>query len=368
MSSERPATLDALAETLRATASDGQSVAIRGAGSKATWGGAGRRTDIELDVTGLRGIVEHARGDLVVTAWAGTSLLELQQELAGSGQWLPLDPPEPTATLGGIVATAASGPHRYRFGTPRDLLLGVTVVLADGAVAKSGGKVVKNVAGYDLGRLFTGSYGTLGVVASCTVKLHPVAPARRVVTVDTDRPGDVATVLARSTTTPVAAEWDGTRAHVVVESSPAAADAMATSLATDLGGDIGEALPADFGFRPWSDGDVALKVTHRLSTLDGVADTIRRLAPGARLSAHVGSGVVWAGLSADPTTAAGLVDSLRAETTSYGGAVVVVDAPVEVKQGLDVWGPAQGLDVMRRLKERFDPAGRLNPGRFVGGI
>jgi glycolate oxidase FAD binding subunit len=165
--SAQPESVEEVAEVLRAADSAGHVVGIRAGGSKATWGGAAATADVELDLAGLRGVVEHARGDLVVTALAGTPLVELQESLAPAGQWLPLDPPETSATLGGIVATATSGPHRYRFGTPRDLLIGITVVLADGTTAKSGGKVVKNVAGYDLGRLFTGSYGTLGAVVSC---------------------------------------------------------------------------------------------------------------------------------------------------------------------------------------------------------
>jgi len=373
MSSDRPAadrpqSIDDLAASLRDADAAEAVVAIAGAGSKASWGGAGPEPDRVVHTTGLRGVVEHARGDLVVTALAGTPLAEVQLALAPTRQWLPLDPPEPGATLGGIVATAASGPHRFRYGTPRDLLIGVTVVLADGTVARSGGKVVKNVAGYDLGRLFTGSYGTLGVVASCTFKLQPVAPVQRVVSLSADRPGEVASALARSTTTPVAAEWDGERVRVLVASSPAGADAMAAELAGALGGTVAEEVPSGFGARPWTRGDVALKLTHRLSALDAVVDVVRAAAPAARLSAHVGSGVVWAGVPASTVEAGQLVATLRAETAAYDGSVVVVDAPAEVKQHLDVWGPVRGLDVMRRIKERFDPAGRLNPGRFVGGI
>src|SRR5206468_5170099 len=116
-------------------------------------------------------------GDLVITVEAGVALADVQRVVAKAGQWLALDPPEVGATVGGVVATAASGPRRLRYGTPRDLLIGITVVLADGTIAKSGGKVVKNVAGYDLGKLFTGSFGTLGVIAECTFRLHPRQPA-----------------------------------------------------------------------------------------------------------------------------------------------------------------------------------------------
>jgi glycolate oxidase FAD binding subunit len=365
----RPASIEELSDALRDGSSAGGAVGISGGGSKQSWGGLGVEPTLIVDTTSLDRVVEHAEGDLVVTVQAGAPLGDLQQALAPAGQWLPLDPPEPAATVGGVVATAASGPRRLRFGTPRDLLIGVTVVLADGTVAKSGGKVVKNVAGYDLGKLFAGSYGTLGVIASCTFRLQPVARARRVVSIAADDPSSIAHSLARSTVVPAAVEWDGRAVHVVIETSPAAADSQARDvmrLARD--GVVADELPAGFGERPWQPGEVAVKVTHQLSALGPVVAALRRELAGARLSAHVGSGVVWAGWPADGDAAAGAIAALRAEVAAYDGAVVVVDAPPHVKRALDVWGPVRGLEVMRRVKERFDPAGRTNRGRFVGGI
>jgi glycolate oxidase FAD binding subunit len=365
----RPESVDALAAAMRAAADAGAPVRVRGGGSKWSWGAAAPEPDVVIDMTALGGVVEHAAGDLVVTVGAGMPLADLQQTVAGAGQWLALDPPEPAATVGGVVATAASGPHRLRYGTPRDLLIGLTVVLADGTVARSGGKVVKNVAGYDLGKLFTGSFGTLGVIAECTLRLHPTPKARRVVTITTGEPAAVVEAILRSPVVPSALEWDGAAVQVLVESVEAAADAQAEQLvALAGGGDVADTLPAGFGARPWDDGDVALKVTHRLSALGPALDAVRRHLPAARLAAHAGSGVIHAGWRAGAEDTREAVAALRAAVAPHDGSVVVVDAPQDVKRGLDVWGPVRGLAVMRRVKAQFDPDARMAPGRFVGGI
>jgi glycolate oxidase FAD binding subunit len=369
----RPSSVEELSHALSDAAGSSAAVGIVGGGTKATWGAVGVAPDVIIDTTSLHHVVEHTAGDLVVTVQAGCQLSDLQSALSAAGQWLPLDPPEAGATIGGVVATSASGPRRLRFGTPSHLLIGVTVVLADGTTAKSGGKVVKNVAGYDLGKLFAGSYGTLGVIASCTFRLQPVARARRVVSIQTDEPSELAAALARSTVVPAAVEWDGHRVHVLLESTVAAVEAQAADVQRLVaGGTVSESLPAGFGDRPWQPGQVAVKVTHRLSGLSAVVEALRRELSDARLAAHVGSGVVWAGwyadAAADADAVTGAIAALRAETTAYDGAVVVVDAPESIKGRLDVWGPVRGLDVMRRVKELFDPDGRMNAGRFVGGI
>jgi glycolate oxidase FAD binding subunit len=306
-------------------------------------------------------IVEHAAGDLVVTAQAGVPLRALQQHVASAGQWLALDPPETEATVGGVVATASSGPRRLRYGTPRDLLIGITVVLADGTIAKSGGKVVKNVAGYDLGKLYTGSFGTLGVIAECTFRLHPLPAARRVVTAEVSDPALATRKVLASGAVPSAIEWDGTRLVVVVESIESACVAQANDVVAAIGGTMSDALPDDFGARPSS--PVLLKVTHRLGALRAVLNVIGSRVPGAPLRAHAGSGVVWVG--ADDLMA---LDSLRSAVADYDGAVVVTRASVAMKADVDVWGPARGIEVMRRIKEQFDPDARMSPGRFVGGL
>jgi glycolate oxidase FAD binding subunit len=368
MSSETvvPTSVEDLATALRDTASTHPVVEVRGAGSKSGWGGCAAAADLVIDTRRLDKVVEHAAGDLVVTAGAGISLDSLRDLLATAGQRLALDPPEPGATVGGVVATAASGPLRLRFGTPRDLLIGVTVVLADGTIARSGGKVVKNVAGYDLGKLFTGSFGTLGVVAECTFRLHPSPRAVRVVSIATDDPSAFVRRLLRSPVVASACEWDGARLQVLLEAVEPAAQAQAEQVVALCGsGDISDALPAGFGARPWRDGGIGLKLTHRLSALPDVIDAVREMLPGATLHAHAASGVLYAAVETTTPLAQHALEGLREVVATADGQVAVVTAPRELKQSLDVWGPVRGLAVMRRIKQQFDPDQRMNPGRFV---
>lgn len=365
-----PRSVDELAAALRDSEASGSTVGVAGAGSKAGWGGIPQPVDVVLDTTALSGVIEHAPGDLVVTVRAGTPLEQLQTELAPHNQWLALDPPEPGATVGGLLATARSGPHRLRYGTPRDQLIGIHVALADGTLAKSGGKVVKNVAGYDLGKLFTGSYGTLGVIVSATFKVQPQPPARRFVTLRTTAPGEAWAALAAIGAAPSAVEWFAGCIHVLVEAATSAVDGIATAVAGALGtSEVAVEAPLGFGLPPWRPHHVAIKMTHRLSATDAVLAAAIRILPGAETTAQVGSGVVWLGWEpGNAEDVAATVDELRAVAASYDGTVVVVRAPDEIKRTVDVWGPVQGLSLMHRIKDQFDPAHRMNPGRFVDGI
>jgi glycolate oxidase FAD binding subunit len=362
-----PTSAEELSAALAEAAAADQVVGVRGGGSKARWAlpAAAVVADLMVTTTGMDRIVEHAAGDLVVTAEAGVPLAALQEQVAKAGQRLALDPPEPDATVGGVVAAAASGPRRLRYGTPRDLLIGVTVVLADGTVARSGGKVVKNVAGYDLGKLFTGSFGTLGVIAQCTFRLHPEPVALRVVTAHCDDPTDAVRRLAATGSVPSAMEWDGTSLVVVIESIEAGADAQAKAVAGAIGGDISEDLPEGFGERPWSTGGIGLKVTHRLGALRETLAAVGKELPDARVRAHVGSGVIWTGTDGGDLSA---LEPLRHRVSENDGGVVAVEAPDEAKRDVDVWGQVRGMEIMRRIKERFDPDNRMSPGRFVGGL
>ncbi|MDP9443186.1 MAG: FAD-binding oxidoreductase, partial [Actinomycetota bacterium] len=178
----RPGSTREAAEVLRVAGQHRLRVVARGAGTKLDWGAAPAGLDLVVDTTALTGIVEHAAGDLVGIARAGTPLADLQEQLATAHQQLALDAPVPDATLGGSIATNTSGPRRVLYGTLRDLLIGITFVRADGVVAKAGGKVVKNVAGYDFAKLLTGSYGTLGLVTEAAFRLHPLPAASEMVT------------------------------------------------------------------------------------------------------------------------------------------------------------------------------------------
>jgi glycolate oxidase FAD binding subunit len=222
-----PATVAEASELLRAAAAHDLAVVPRGGRSKLGWGAPPRRVDLIVDTSGLDRVVEHAAGDLVARVQAGVSLARLGAALAGAGQQLALDPPPYSApppaaggagatawrgaTVGGTLATGAAGPRRLRYGTPRDLLIGITVVRADGTVAHSGGKVVKNVAGYDLGKLFTGSFGTLGLIVEAVFRLHPRPASAAYVTVDCDGPDEAyyaVAAAAGSELAPSAVELD----------------------------------------------------------------------------------------------------------------------------------------------------------------
>ncbi len=369
----RPTSADEVAEVLRTAQADGLSVVPVGGGSKTSWAAPPTTCDLLLDTTGLDRIVEHVAGDLVVQAEAGVRLADLQTSLGEHGQLLGLDPPEPGATLGGVVSANASGPRRLAYGTVRDLLIGTTVVLADGTVAKAGGKVVKNVAGYDLGKLYTGAHGTLGVVVSTTWRLHPLPPARRVVLVDLSdsaSAGPLAVALNRSTLTPCEVELVGTaggpgRLGVVFESIAESVAAQAAAARELLGGGTeSDDVPAAFGARPGGPDDVVLRVA---SVPTGLPVAIAALPPGAQVSASAATGVTYAALDAEQAVEA--LPRLREALRPVDGSAVVLHAPEHVRDALDHWGPVgDALELMRRVKERFDPERRMSPGRFVGGL
>ena len=184
----RPTSTEQVSQLLSAAAEDGLVVVPRGHGTKLRWGVPPRSVDVLLDLSGMDRVLEHQAGDLIVAAEAGTPLAAMQDTCARADQRLAIDELVPGTTIGGLIATNLSGPRRMAYGTMRDLLIGVTVVRPDGVVAKAGGKVVKNVAGYDLGKLMTGSFGTLAVVTSAFFRLHPVPETSTWVSVEAESP------------------------------------------------------------------------------------------------------------------------------------------------------------------------------------
>jgi glycolate oxidase FAD binding subunit len=382
-----PASAEEAAEVLRAAARDDLAVVARGAGTKQDWGNPPRRVDLVVETKNLTGVVEHAAGDLIVVVRAGTPVEELQEKLAPAGQQLGLDTPIPGATAGGTVALNVSGPRRMLYGTVRDLLIGVTIVRADGVVAKAGGKVVKNVAGYDLGKLVTGSYGTLGLITECVFRLHPLPAATAVVrrhVGSAQAAGQLVAAVLGAQVVPSALEVDTTgggadgviEVAVLLEGVPAGVAGRVTATRMILGGDsvAGETAPDWWGRYPWHPGDVGIKLTAALS---GVASLLAAAGAASdhhdvpvRVRGSAGTGVLYAGLpaSTDPAVVARIVDELRAAADRAGGHAVVLTAPAPVREHVDIWGRVAGLDLMRRIKQQFDPDGRLAPGRFVGGI
>ncbi|MFJ4408396.1 FAD-binding oxidoreductase [Streptomyces sp. NPDC088910] len=362
-----PATAAEVAEILRSTTG---TVVPVGGGTKTGWAAPATSCDLLLRTRGLGRVVEYAPGDLVVVAEAGVPLADLQRQLAEHGQMLALDPPEAGATLGGIVSANASGPRRLRYGTARDLLIGVTVALADGTLARSGGKVVKNVAGYDLGKLYTGAHGGLGVLVSTTWRLHPLPPVTGAVTVpvqDSAEAGRYAALLARSTLTPTAVElnWSSRAGELTVlfESSAASVRAQSRAAIALLGAGAGAGAHADevpdwFGARPT--GGLVLRLAHEPFALPRVLDA---LPDGASGTASACTGVAYMAVPTDTDLAA-----LRASIAPYDGSAVVIAAD-DARDALDHWGPvADSFDLMTRVKDRFDPERRLSPGRLLGGL
>jgi glycolate oxidase FAD binding subunit len=375
------------AEVLRVAAHHDMHVVARGAGTKLGWGAAPTALDLVVDTTRMSGVVEHAAGDLVVLVRAGTPMEELAEVLSTAGQELAFDNPLPGATVGGSLATAPSGPRRLLRGTLRDLLIGVTFVRSDGVVAKAGGRVVKNVAGYDFGKLLTGSYGTLGLITEAIFRLHPRAPAQRVVTCGAAEAAEIAraahTVLASQTVPsaveidwPAAADSTGSGATVAVllegtEEGVAARSETVQLLLDTTAAD--RANPAWWGRYPFQNGDVGLKLTCAVSGLGDLLDATRATATRHSVAVHLrgsAAGVLHAGLPGDTPAdvVSAVVDELRRAATSYAGNVVVLTAPPATRDAVDVWGPVQGLVLMRRLKDELDPPHRFSPGRFVGGI
>ena len=392
-----PTTVEEASEVLRDATARGKRVVCRGGGSKLGWGNRPAGADLVLSTARLDRVLEHAHGDLIARAEAGVGLAAFQEVLAKAEQTLALDPPEEGATLGGVVATNASGPLRLRYGTARDLLIGITVVLADGTVARAGGKVVKNVAGYDLGKLFTGSLGTLGLIAEVTFRLHPRATTRTGATLKVDSPErarEAAQTVVHSQLVPAALElqWPdasaGGRLLLVVEAPRGGVTEQARDAVRLLEpyGDAeliepgaAETAMEGYGARPWQgiDGEGPLLGAKAACVPTELAGAIQDLwasaganGLGASLRGHAGVGVTYAALrGGDAGALVAAFEEARERLAKRGGSLVALQAPPEFKQRVDVWGPVgDAAGLMRRVKQRFDPDGTMSPGRFVGGI
>jgi glycolate oxidase FAD binding subunit len=384
----RPSSTAETGEVLRAAAGHGLTVVPRGRGTKMAWGRPPERVDLVVDLSRMSAVLDHAAGDLIVDTQAGALLADVQQTVGSAGQRLALDEPVPGSSIGGMLATNLSGPRRVAVGTARDLLIGCTLVRADGVVAKAGGRVVKNVAGYDLGKLVIGSFGTLAVITEAVFRLHPVPPARRFVTVPFGTAEDAARLVqsvvhAQVVPAAVEVEWrvDGAgTVGVLLAGTPAGVDSRTAATLSLLGSgaQAAEEPPAGWGVLPWRDDaalpEIGLKLTCALSGLAPVLDATRRAAADAGLPVTLrgsgGAGVLYGALPADaPVDAvAAVVARARAACTEHGGSLVVLEAPAAVQAAVDTWGPVPAIDLMRRVKDQFDPERRLAPGRFVGGI
>jgi len=401
-----PGDIQQVSALLRLASRMGLAVAPRGGGTALGLGNPPARLDLILDTRRLDRVLEHAAGDLVVRVEAGVTLTAIQRTVAGAGQTLALDPPEAArgATVGGIIAANLSGPRRLRYGTVRDLLIGITVVLTDGTVAASGGKVVKNVAGYDLGKLFAGSLGTLGVVVEAIFRLHPLPATSGAVVVDLERAaaaGAAVQDILRSPLVPSALElqWSESRGRLAalfegVEPGVEAQSERAGALlsrhgahrTTRVDDDDAADLWAVLAARPWQaersqteHGEpLGLKLTYPRAELPRILDDVTGLATrhglAPRLSAHAGTGVAYVSLVGAPKgdegeTHATVVTALRKQAVALGGSLVIMQGGAALKRTVDAWGAVgDAQPLMARIKDQFDPGGISNPGRFVGGL
>jgi glycolate oxidase FAD binding subunit len=381
----RPADVAACARAVADSAASSHSLRIRGGGTKDYLGDA-LPTDAVLDTTALAGVVAHVPGDLTVTVAAGTRFAEVRAVLARAGQFLPLDPPHAeAATIGGIVAANSTGFWRARYGGVRDLLIGTTAVLGDGTVARSGGRVVKNVAGYDLNKLFVGSLGTLGVVVECTFKVLPRPPVTAGARAGFPRSAEafaaadgIVRTSARPAALAVSGGPGGTWELLLQADGDAAPIARTLELLSRSARDHGTVVEQDDGVPAMlttlndisSRGEgTVVRAALPLAAQPAFTATAARLEGFTHLVADAASGIVRVVLGGDDTAMLDGAGALVAAARVCGGSARVERRPEQLRARLTAWGDAEptGRFIMRRLKEAFDPRGILEPGRSAAG-
>ncbi|NJK58849.1 MAG: FAD-binding oxidoreductase [Pleurocapsa sp. SU_5_0] len=402
-----PQTIEALAEIVRQASQHQWRILICGHASKLNWGKITQDIQLVVSTQKCDRLIEHAMGDLTVTVEAGMKLADLQSKLRSHNQFLPIDSPYANATLGGIVATADTGSWRQRYGGVRDLLLGLSFVRADGKIAKAGGRVVKNVAGYDLMKLFTGAYGTLGVITQLTFRLYPLMANSQtmLITGKAEQIAQATQTIRNSGLTPTAMDllsatvikqldlgsdmglmlrWQTIPESIEQQISQVKAIAQQLDLATSiyqdeledkLWKDCGEiisipqsaaAVTCKIGIAPavavglLQIGDLALKDTapHKAFPKGNSHSNILT-------KVHASSGLGQLQLNANYANYE-LLEQMRSHCQQNQGFLTILDAPPEVKQQIDVWGySGNAIKTMKGIKDQFDPQNILNPGRFI---
>lgn len=404
-----PTTAAELADCLREAAEQGLGVVPWGGGTRQSLGGPPARYDVALLTTRLDRVLEYNPADLVVTVEAGITLGALQAELARHGQWLPWDAPlREQATVGGLLASGVAGALRLGYGPPRDWTLGMCVALGDGRLVRSGGKVVKNVAGYDTHKLQIGALGTLGVIVEATFKLVPLPEHRQTVLASFTNPHLPARALEQLRIAPLQPvalaalnRWAeeglpalrpflaGQPDHIVVAARFAGAAAAvrrqlreATRRCVEAGARTVELSEEDDGPlwaaiadlpAPAADGTLLLRAGAPSSVFGPMAGILERTASRAGWKAAQlgipGGGLVysrWPVGDAEPATVAEQIAAARAELAALGGYLVIEQVPPGMRGALDIWGPPpEGLELMRALRGSWDPAGIMNPGRYL---
>ena len=406
-----PADEAQLADVLRLADEHDISVFPRGGGSHLPLGATPERVDMVLGVERMRRQLAYEPGDMTTTVQAGMPLGELQDVLKAEGQFVALDPPATAATtVGGVIAANASGPRRLLYGTARDVVLGLAVAGADGTRSKAGGRVVKNVTGYDLTKLYIGSLGTLAVVHELTFKVHPLPPGETTVGIACAAQADIPPILDALLRLPLrlnslellnAAALAALKAASGVDLPEAPylflarleGDAAVIASQTQRAGDALRGLPLsapapavecrpDEQQRLWNalaaqallPQFVTAKVGLRITDVAAFCADVeaRPAATPWLLHAHAGNGIVSVQIPVDDGDAEGLVaqiEALDGSVARLNGHRVIERAPPAVKRSCEVWGPVgDSFAVMQALKAAYDPRRRLNPGRFIGGL
>ncbi|MBI4525507.1 MAG: FAD-binding oxidoreductase [Deltaproteobacteria bacterium] len=393
-----PDQVEQVSVALRVCAETGATVVPWGGGTSIGLGNVPPKVDLVLDLAHLDAVIEHDDANLTATVQAGTKVAVLQEVLGRKGQFLALDPPYPSrATVGGVVATNVNGPRRVFYGGVRDLVIGMKVVLATGEQIKAGGKVVKNVAGYDMCKLFVGSLGTLGIITEVTFRMTPIPESAATILgrgpLDASLQfidqlsqsvflpagtallsGEVARVAGMSSgNVPAIAIWvegfkEPVGRHLREIQTIAERFGLGSEILTDRPHQRLWDIVRDFA----STGEGLLyRVTTPLAAIGELVNRIESSkCPGssARYIAHPSSGSLWLSVDADPSGAAWFA-RLTGWAEEHRGHAVMVAAPPEIKNGVNVWGPPPpGISIMRELKRQFDPEGILNRGRFVSGL
>ena len=391
-----PETPEQVAATLRLCSELDAAVTPWGGGAAVRIGNLPRQVDAVLELSHLDRVIEHDHANLTATVQSGITLASLQQTLAPQNQFLPFDPPHAArSTIGGIVAANLNGPRRMFYGSVRDLVIGMKVALASGEQIKAGGKVVKNVAGYDMCKLFVGSLGTLGVITEVTLRLTPLPKSSATLTASgtlsqtsqlaaelaTSRllPASVSILnpaAARSSSFPaekaLAAVWfEGFEESVSRHIRDTEAIAARLGLDTDvISTEMQEHLWHYVRDFPLTSDQLIYRLTVPLSQLAEVMTAVseRKSGDSLYMIGDAASGTLW--LSVEPGNAnMEWFASLTSLAQERGGHAIIFAAPPRLKENIDVWGaPPSTLPLMRETKRQFDPKGLLNPGRFVAGL
>jgi glycolate oxidase FAD binding subunit len=382
-----PANEQQLAAVLRLANDASLAVIPRGGGTKLRWGNPPSRADLILSTARLNKIIEHVWADLTVSVEAGCTIQKLQSALAQHGQRLACDPLWPEqATIGGVLSTNDSGSLRLRFGPLRDLIIGVTIALPDGTLASSGGKVVKNVAGYDLPKLVTGAFGTLSVITRAVFRVHPLPRNTRTLSISAGILEKMQQVIlavhdsqlahtalqariAQNTEPVVDVLFEGTEAGIAAQEAQLREIVRPTPV-LDSPSSVWNASQ-----ELWNSADSAAaamaKITALPASIARTVETVQRTA-GAR-NAHwklamQATGIGWLRLESTPENLHSVLSDLRLDLEASGGSLIAFHHPTGMSP-LDAWGkPGDALPLMRAVKNQLDPKNTLNPGRFVGGI